>query len=335
MILLTGGLGYIGSHTCVELFKKGEDVVIIDNLSNCDISVLERLTALTGKTPRFYPGNVQNEELLNRVFAENQIHSVIHFAGLKAVGESVAKPLKYYENNIDSTLVLLKYMEKYEVNTLVFSSSATVYAGDNEMPLRETSRLMPVNPYGWTKFMIEQMLIDWQKANTSKKIALLRYFNPVGAHDSGLIGEMPNDIPNNLMPRICDVAFGKMEYLTVFGSDYDTEDGTGVRDYIHICDLAEGHVKALDFLAGNEGVHIFNLGTGKGYSVMQLLKEFEKANDIQLPYKMMDRRPGDNAVCYSDAAKANEQLNWSPKRSLHDMCRSSYVFRQKAASEFK
>ena len=324
-ILVTGGAGYIGSHTCVELLEGGHNVVVIDNLCNSNAKSLDRVEELTGKAVKFYEGDVRDEALLRKIFAENAIDAVIHFAGLKAVGESVAQPWRYYDNNLNSTLVLTKVMEEVGCKKIIFSSSATVYSGDNEMPLREDSRTGNcTNPYGWTKYMTEQILMGMARADANWSIVLLRYFNPIGAHESGRIGEDPRGIPNNLMPYITQVAIGRREYLSVFGNDYDTHDGTGVRDYIHVVDLAKGHVAAVKFSNENTGCQVFNLGTGVGYSVLDMVKAFNKANGLDLPYKIVDRRPGDLATCYADPAKSQEMLGWKAEKNLEDMCRDSW-----------
>ena len=324
-ILVTGGAGYIGSHTCVELMNSGYDVVVIDNLCNSNPKSLDRVAKLTGKAPKFYEGDVRDEALLRKIFAENEIDAVIHFAGLKAVGESVAQPWRYYDNNLNSTLVLTKVMEEVGCKKIIFSSSATVYSGDNEMPLRETSRTGNcTNPYGWTKYMTEQILSGMAHADKEWSIVLLRYFNPIGAHESGTIGEDPRGIPNNLMPYITQVAIGRREFLSVYGNDYDTPDGTGVRDYIHVVDLSKGHVAAVKYATANLGCEVFNLGTGTGYSVLDMVKAFEQANNLELPYKIVDRRPGDLATCYADPAKSAEKLQWKAEKNLVDMCRDSW-----------
>ena len=324
-ILVTGGAGYIGSHTCVELLESGYEVVVVDNLCNSNPKSLERVRELTGKSVKFYEGDVRDEALLRKIFAENEIAAVIHFAGLKAVGESVAQPWRYYDNNLNSTLVLTKVMGEAGCKNIIFSSSATVYSGDNEMPLRETSRTGNcTNPYGWTKYMTEQILSGMAKADPQWSIVLLRYFNPVGAHKSGTMGEDPRGIPNNLMPFITQVAVGRREKLSVFGNDYDTPDGTGVRDYIHVVDLAKGHVAAIRYAVENHGCEVFNLGTGVGYSVLDMVKAFETANGVKIPYAIADRRPGDLATCYADPAKSREVLGWKAEKTLEDMCRDSW-----------
>ena len=329
-VLVTGGAGYIGSHTCVELIEAGHEPVVIDNLVNSNPESLNRVKMITGKEVPFYEGDVRNETLLNTIFSEHDIGCVIHFAGLKAVGESVAKPLEYYENNLCSTMTLCRVMGKRGVKRIVFSSSATVYSGDNEMPLRETSKTGNcTNPYGWTKYMGEQILRDLTVADPEWSVVLLRYFNPVGAHASGLIGEHPNGIPNNLMPFISQTAIGKRHHLNVFGNDYDTHDGTGVRDYIHVVDLAKGHVAAISHLMKTPGESVFNLGTGTGYSVLDMVKAFETANGIPVPYEIAPRRPGDLATCYADPAKSAEKLGWKAEKTLADMCRDSWNWQSK------
>ena len=324
-VLVTGGAGYIGSHTCVELLNGGYDVVVIDNLCNANPKSLERVEELTGKKVTFYEGDVRDEALLRKIFKENEIDSVIHFAGLKAVGESVAQPWRYYDNNLNSTLVLTKVMEEAGCKKIIFSSSATVYTADNEMPLRETSRTGNcTNPYGWTKYMTEQILSGMAFADKEWSVVLLRYFNPIGAHESGLIGEDPRGIPNNLMPYITQVAIGRRDHLSVYGNDYDTHDGTVVRDYIHVVDLAKGHVAAVNYADKNLGCEVFNLGTGIGYSVLDMVKAFNEANGLELPYKIVDRRPGDIATCYADPTKSAEVLGWKAEYNLQDMCRDSW-----------
>ena len=329
-ILITGGAGYIGSHTCAELLTSGYDVVVIDNLSNSNPESLNRVQRLTGKSLKFYEGDVRDEALLRQIFAENEINCVIHFAGLKAVGESVSFPWKYYDNNINSTLVLTKVMNEVGVKNIIFSSSATVYTNDNEMPLQETSRTGNcTNPYGWTKYMSEQILSDMALADKDWGVVLLRYFNPIGAHESGEIGEDPRGIPNNLMPYITQVAIGKREYLSVYGNDYDTPDGTGVRDYIHVMDLAKGHVAAVKFLNGRTGCEVFNLGTGVGYSVLDIVNTFNEVNGLDLPYKIVDRRPGDIATCYANPQKSADILGWKAEKTLADMCKDSWNWQSK------
>jgi len=324
-VLVTGGAGYIGSHTCLELLECGHGVVVIDNLCNSSPRSLERVEELTGKKLRFYEGDVRDEALLRRIFGENAIDCVIHFAGLKAVGESVSIPWKYYDNNLNATLVLTKVMKEVGVKKLIFSSSATVYTADNEMPLRETSRTGNcTNPYGWTKYMTEQILSGIAHAEPDWSICLLRYFNPIGAHESGRIGEDPRGIPNNLMPYITQVAVGRRDHLSVFGDDYDTPDGTGVRDYIHVVDLAKGHVAAMRYTGNHTGCEVFNLGTGVGYSVLDMVHTFIDANRVPVPYEIVERRPGDIATCYADPAKSAEILGWRAEKSLTDMCRDSW-----------
>jgi len=329
-VLVTGGAGYIGSHTCVELIEAGHTPVVLDNLCNSNPESLNRVAQITGKAVKFYEGDVRNADLLEQIFDENAISCVIHFAGLKAVGESVAKPLEYYENNLCSTMTLCRVMAKRGVKNIVFSSSATVYTGDNEMPLRETSRTGNcTNPYGWTKYMGEQILRDLTVADPDWSVVLLRYFNPVGAHASGLIGEHPNGIPNNLMPFISQTAIGKRHHLNVFGNDYPTHDGTGVRDYIHVVDLAKGHVAAIGYLMEHKGESVFNLGTGTGYSVLDMVKAFETANGISVPYEIAPRRPGDLATCYADPARSAEVLGWKAARDQTDMCRDAWNWQSK------
>ena len=329
-VLVTGGAGYIGSHTCLELLESGYGVIVIDNLCNSNATSLLRVQELTGKSLTFYEGDVRDEALLRKIFGENAIDCVIHFAGLKAVGESVAMPWEYYDNNLNSILVLTKVMEEAGCKKIIFSSSATVYSGDNEMPLRETSKTGNcTNPYGWTKYMTEQILSGMAHADKEWSIVLLRYFNPIGAHASGRIGEDPRGIPNNLMPYITQTAIGRREYLSVYGNDYDTHDGTGVRDYIHVVDLAKGHVAAVKYAAENLGCDVFNLGTGTGYSVLDMVKAFEEANNLKLPYKIVDRRPGDLATCYADPAKSAEKLGWKAEKNLVDMCRDSWNWQSK------
>ncbi len=324
-ILVTGGAGYIGSHTCVELIENGYEPIVIDNLCNSNPESLNRVATITGKTVPFYEGDVRDEALLRRIFAEHEITAVIHFAGLKAVGESVAQPWRYYDNNLNSTLVLTKVMNEVGCKRIIFSSSATVYSGDNEMPLRETSRTGGcTNPYGWTKYMTEQILSGMASADKGWSVVLLRYFNPIGAHPSGLMGEDPRGIPNNLMPYITQVAVGRREKLSVYGNDYDTPDGTGVRDYIHVVDLAKGHVVAIRYACEHAGCEVFNLGTGTGYSVLDMVHTFEKANGVAVPYQITDRRPGDLATCYADPGKSEAVLGWKAEKNLEDMCRDSW-----------
>ena len=329
MILLTGATGYIGSHTAVELLNAGEEVVIVDDLSNSEESVIDRIEKITGKRPVFYLGDVADSALLAKIFSENHIDAVMHFAGFKAVGESVEKPLAYYRNNIDTTLTLLETMERFGCRRFIFSSSATVYGMSEDVPFRETAPAGGcTNPYGWTKYMIEQILTDTAAANPEMSVVLLRYFNPIGAHESGLIGEKPNGIPNNLMPYITQVAVGQLDHLRVFGNDYPTPDGTGVRDYIHVVDLAKGHLAALRYSGEHKGTEIINLGTGTGYSVLDVIHAFETANGIKIPYEIAPRRSGDIAVCYADPTKAHALLHWSAEKSLEDMCRDSWRWQQ-------
>ena len=323
-VLVTGGAGYIGSHTVVELLNANYEVIIVDNYSNSKPEVLNRIKTITGKDFTFYEADLLDKEALEEIFEKETIDSVIHFAGYKAVGESVAKPVEYYHNNITGTLILLEVMKKYGVKNIVFSSSATVYGMNNPSPLTEDLPTSATNPYGYTKVMIEQILRDVHVSDEEWNIALLRYFNPIGAHESGLIGEDPSGIPNNLMPYITQVAVGKLPELSIFGNDYDTEDGTGVRDYIHVVDLALGHLKALESFSEYKGVGTYNLGTGIGYSVLDLVKNFQRANDIVIPHKIVDRRPGDVATCYSDATRAKEILGWTAEKDLEDMCRDSW-----------
>ena len=329
-VLVTGGAGYIGSHTCVELLNEGYEVVVVDNLCNSNPESLKRVQELTGKSLKFYEGDVRDEALLKKIFAENEVSCVIHFAGLKAVGESVAMPWEYYDNNLNSTLVLTKVMKEVGMKNLIFSSSATVYTADNEMPLKETSRTgYCTNPYGWTKYMTEQILSGMSHADKEWSIVLLRYFNPIGAHHSGRIGEDPRGIPNNLMPYITQVAVGRREQLNVFGNDYDTPDGTGVRDYIHVVDLARGHVAAVKYATENAGCEVFNLGTGTGYSVLDMVHTFIDVNRVAVPYQIVERRPGDIGTCYADPAKSAEKLHWKAEKTLADMCRDSWNWQSK------
>ena len=323
-VLLTGGAGYIGSHTCIELLAAGHEAVIVDNYSNSKPEALNRIKEISGKDFKFYEADCCDKDALRKIFAENKIDAVIHFAGLKAVGESVRIPISYYRNNIDSSLALLEVMEEVGCNKIVFSSSATVYGVPKQVPLVEGMDTGCTNPYGWTKYMIEQILTDASVANKDLSVVLLRYFNPIGAHESGRIGEDPNGIPNNLMPFITQVAVGKLPELNVFGDDYPTHDGTGVRDYIHVVDLAKGHVKAIEYADKNTGTEIFNLGTGIGYSVMDVVRAFEKANDLTIKYVVKERRPGDVAECYANATKALEKLGWKAEKNLEDMCRDSW-----------
>ena len=334
-VLVTGGAGYIGSHTVVELLNDNKEVIIVDNFSNSCPIVLDRIRQITKKDFKFYEVDTTDEEKLEVVFKENNIDSVIHFAAHKAVGESVSKPLMYYTNNIVNTLTVLNLMKKYDVNKFVFSSSATVYGDPHTCPITEDFPLSTTNPYGATKLMIEDMLRDIAKADPTFNVAILRYFNPVGAHESGLMGEDPNDIPNNLMPYVSQVAVGKLKELSVFGDDYDTHDGTGVRDYIHVVDLAQGHLKALDKLEDLPGLVTYNLGTGNGYSVLDMVKAFSKACGKDVKYKIVDRRPGDVAMCYADSKKANEELGWSAKYNIEDMCNDTWRWQSNNPNGYK
>lgn len=328
-ILVTGGCGYIGSHTCCELLDNGYDVVIVDNLCNSKEEVIDKIKEITGKDVTFYKGDVCDKELLNKIFDEQEISSVIHFAGLKAVGESVQKPLLYYRNNLDSTLNLLEVMSEHNCKKIVFSSSATVYGSPKSLPIKEDFDLSTTNPYGSTKLYIEGILKDLYTSDNEWSIAILRYFNPIGAHKSGLIGENPNGIPNNLMPYILKVATGQLEILSVFGNDYNTKDGTGVRDYIHVVDLAKGHIKAIEKVLNTTGVDCYNLGTGVGYSVLDIVNTFEKVNGVKVNYKIAPRRPGDIAACYADPSYAKEKLGWTATLNIEDMCRDGYNFIKK------
>ena len=324
-ILVTGGAGYIGSHTVVELQNAGYDVVVVDNLSNSSEKSLERVSAITGKPVTFYKADIQDGEALEEIFTKEQITACIHFAGLKAVGESVSKPWEYYQNNIAGTLVLVDVMRTHGCKNIIFSSSATVYGDPAIIPItEECPKGICTNPYGWTKSMLEQILSDMQNADPEWNVIILRYFNPIGAHKSGMIGENPNGIPNNLMPYITQVAVGKRPELGVFGNDYYTHDGTGVRDYIHVVDLADGHVKALKKIEENSGLGIYNLGTGVGYSVLDVVKNFEAATGVKIPYAIKERRPGDIAACYADARKAKAELGWEAKYGIREMCEDSW-----------
>lgn len=333
-ILVTGGAGFIGSHTVVELLNAGYGVIVIDNLSNSSRESLERVEKITGKSVKFYQDDLLNVEALQNIFEKESISSVIHFAGLKAVGESCKIPLSYFNNNITGTINLLMVMEKYNVKSLVFSSSATVYGKPESVPISEDFPLSVSNPYGRTKLIIEDMLRDIYKADTSWNIALLRYFNPIGAHESGEIGENPNGIPNNLLPYVSKVAIGELEAVNVFGNDYDTPDGTGVRDYIHVADLAEGHIKALEKLTSNPGLVTYNLGTGKGYSVLEIIHNFEKACGKKIPYKITKRRPGDIDMCYANPEKAKKELGWEAKRDIDKMCEDAWRWQSKYPKGF-
>ena len=329
-VLVTGGMGYIGSHTCVELLGQGMDVVIVDNLVNSSAEAKNRIEQITGKPVTFYQFDVRDRKKLDEVFEKHRIECVIHFAGLKAVGESVRMPLEYYDNNLRSTITLCQSMQAHNVKKIIFSSSATVYSADNDMPLYETSKIgQCTNPYGWTKFVCEQVLRDCVVADHEWSVVLLRYFNPIGAHESGLIGEDPKGIPNNLMPYISQTAIGRREYLNVFGDDYDTPDGTGIRDYIHVVDLAKGHVAAISYMENHSGESVFNLGTGKGCSVLEVVHAFEKANDVKVPYRIAPRRPGDLAVCYCSPDKSAEVLGWKAMRNIEDMCRDTWNWQTK------
>lgn len=334
-ILVTGGAGYIGSHTCVELVNAGYTPIVIDNLCNSNPESLRRVEKIIGKPVKLIVGDVRDEALLDKVFSEHEIGCVIHFAGLKAVGESVSKPLEYYQNNLCSTMSLCKVMASHGVKKIIFSSSATVYSKDNQMPLDEASKTGDcTNPYGWTKYMGEQILRDIAKADAEWSVVLLRYFNPVGAHESGMIGEHPNGIPNNLMPYISQTAIGKRDHLNIFGNDYPTSDGTGVRDFIHVTDLARGHVSAIQYLETHKGEAVFNLGTGRGYSVLEMVNAFEIANGVKVPFTFTDRRPGDLAVCYADPSKSKEELGWYAKENLESMCRDTWNWQQKNPSGY-
>ena len=328
-ILVTGGAGYIGSHTCVELLNADYDVVVVDNLSNSKMIAVERIEKIAGKKLKFYLGDIRDKDILRKIFTENEIDAVINFAGLKAVGESVHMPVEYYDCNIGGLISLVEVMREFNCKNLVFSSSATVYGNPHTVPIKEDFPLSTTNPYGSTKLFIEYILKDLYKSDNSWNIAILRYFNPVGAHPSGLIGEDPNGIPNNLCPYITKVAVGKLPYLNVFGGDYPTHDGTGVRDYIHVCDLAEGHVLALNKLFTNSGLMIVNLGTGTGYSVLDMVKAFSKALGREIPYKIVDRRPGDIPTCYASPAYAKELIGFEAKRNLDDMCRDALNWQMK------
>ena len=335
-VLVTGGAGFIATHTDIELLNKGYDVISVDNYGNSSPVALERVEQITGKPVKRYDGDVRDEALMERVFAENNIDWVIHFAGLKAVGESVAKPIEYYDNNLYSTLVLLKVMKKHNVKKIIFSSSATVYGTPKELPItEETPTGGTTNPYGTSKLFQEQILRDVHVADPSWTIVLLRYFNPIGAHESGLIGEDPKGIPNNLVPYIAQVAVGKLDHLNVFGDDYDTPDGTGVRDYIHVVDLARGHVKAINYIFTNPGLDIINLGTGVGYSVLDMVRAFAKACGKEIPYEIKPRREGDIAMCYADPAKAARVLGWKAERGLEEMCEDTWRWQSQNPNGYK
>lgn len=333
-ILVTGGAGYIGSHTCVELLSAGYEVIVLDNFSNSKPESLSRVKAITGKDFPFYEVDLLDRSGVENVFSNHSIEAVIHFAGLKAVGESVSIPLHYYHNNITGTLILCDVMKEYGVKNLVFSSSATVYGMPERVPISEDFPLSATNPYGRTKLMIEEILRDLVVADDTWSIALLRYFNPIGAHESGTIGEDPNGIPNNLMPFITQVAVGKLKELQVFGNDYPTVDGSGVRDYIHVVDLALGHLKALEKVVASKGVEAYNLGTGTGYSVLEIVAAFEQASGKNVPYKIVDRRPGDVAICYADPSRSKNELGWVAKRGIEDMCRDSWRWQEKNPTGF-
>ena len=329
-ILVTGGMGYIGSHTCVELLNSGYEVIVLDNLSNSKIGVLDKIKEITGKEVKFYQGDMIDKNILDKIFNENEIDAVIDFAAYKAVGESVKKPVEYYTNNVSTVLVLLDEMKKHSVKKIVFSSSATVYGDPKVVPITEECEVGgTTNPYGTSKLFVEQILKDLYKSDDTWDIVILRYFNPIGAHESGLIGEEPNGIPANLMPYISKVASGELECLTVFGDDYDTPDGTGVRDYIHVVDLAVGHIKAIEKISKDKGLFIYNLGTGIGYSVLDIINAFEKANGIKINYKIGPRRAGDIATCYSDPTKAEKELGFKTTKTLDDMCRDAWNFENK------
>jgi len=334
-ILVTGGAGYIGSHTTLELLKADFEVIVVDNLSNSKEESLKRVQKLSGKTLQFYKADLLDKLALQKIFHVHDIDAVIHFAGLKAVGESVEKPLEYYHNNITGTLVLCEVMKEYEVKNIVFSSSATVYGDPESVPIKEDARLSTTNPYGRTKHMIEEILRDLHVADSNWNVAILRYFNPVGAHPSGEIGEDPNGIPNNLMPYIAQVAIGKLPKLSVFGDDYPTKDGTGVRDFIHVVDLSLGHLNALEKLEENPGVVTYNLGTGRGYSVLEMISAFEEASGQKIPYEIVDRRPGDIAECYADPTKAERELGWKAERGIDEMCRDAWRWQSKNPQGFE
>jgi UDP-glucose 4-epimerase len=334
-VLVTGGAGYIGSHACVALLEAGQSVLVLDNFCNGSPVALERVAEICGKAPKIVEGDIRDSRCLDQVFQEHQVSAVIHFAGLKAVGESVDMPLAYYDNNVTGSLTLLEAMDRAGVTTLVFSSSATVYGDPASVPIQESFATAPTNPYGQTKLMVEQILTDWQKVDASRSVALLRYFNPVGAHPSGRIGEDPQGFPNNLMPFIAQVAVGKREKLQVFGDDYDTVDGTGVRDYIHVLDLVDGHVVALDYIQANRALHTINLGTGNGVSVLEMIAAFETASGRSVPYEVVARRPGDIAACWADPGHAANALKWKAKRDLAQMCQDSWHWQESNPTGFK
>lgn len=323
-ILVTGGTGFIGSHTCVELLNEGHEVIIVDNLSNSSIDIVKKIEKITSKKVKFYEVDLRDKEKLEFVFKQEKIDAVMHFAGSKAVGESVINPLEYFDNNLISTICLLEVMKNFSVNKLIFSSSATVYGNAKKIPLYETNETSVTNPYGRTKLMIEDMLSDYSKANKNLEIIILRYFNPVGAHPSGIIGEKPSDIPHNLMPIIMEVATKKREQVSIFGNDYNTKDGTGVRDYIHVCDLAKGHISALNHI--KPGVEVYNLGTGKGYSVLEMIKTFEKVNNVKISYEFVPRREGDVGQCYANVDKAKTELNWEANLTIEDMFKDTWKY---------
>lgn len=327
-ILVTGGSGYIGSHTCVSLLENDYEVIVIDNLSNSKVESLKRVEKITGKEIKFFKGDILDKWFLRTIFTENKIDAVIHFAGLKAVGESTEIPLVYYENNISGTICLLEVMKEFKVKNIIFSSSATVYGAPEIVPIKEEAKLSVTNPYGRTKLMIEEILKDLYASDHTWNIAILRYFNPIGAHPSGMIGEDPKGIPNNLVPYVTQTAIGKREYVRVFGNDYDTKDGTGVRDYIHICDLADGHVAALKVINEEEGIKIYNIGTGIGYSVLDIINAFSKTVGFEIPYKVVERRKGDIDYCYADPTKAYEELKFKTKRNLEDMCKDHWLWQK-------
>lgn len=330
-ILLTGGTGFIGSHTAVEFINAGYDVVLVDNLYNSEASVVDRIEVITGVRPAFYETGAENKTSMEKIFAENKIQAVVHFAGYKAVGESVADPLMYYRNNLDTAMTVLEVMKEFNCKNFIFSSSATVYGESDDVPFVEDKEdIGCTNPYGWTKYMIEQILRDVSSADSEMSVVLLRYFNPIGAHESGLIGEKPNGVPNNLMPYITQVAAGIREQLSVFGDDYPTHDGTGVRDYIHVTDLAKGHVSAYEYSESAKGCEVFNLGTGTGYSVLDIVRAFEEANGIAVPYTIAPRRDGDIAICYASTEKAERVLRWKAEKTLEDMCRDSWRWQKKS-----
>lgn len=328
-ILVTGGAGYIGSHTCVELLNEGHEVSVVDNLYNSNIESIKRVKEITGRDLKFYKADIGDRDEMTRIFDENEFEAVIHFAGLKAVGESCEKPLEYFINNVSGTLVMLDIMGNHNVKNIVFSSSATVYGNPKTVPIKEDFPLSVTNPYGRTKLMLEEILQDLYKSDNGWNVTLLRYFNPIGAHKSGRIGEDPNGIPNNLLPYITKVAIGSLPQLNVFGNDYPTEDGTCIRDYIHVVDLARGHVKAIEKMSSNQAVKIYNLGTGKGYSVLEVIKNFEKASGKKIPYRITDRRAGDVPVCYADASLAKEELGWKAEYGIEEMCRDSWEWQYK------